>query len=162
VIERSTDRSSWVEVGKVQAAGESAATQKYQFIDQNVYDGRRANVRYYYRLNIVDRDSRGAYSNIDVVKFSNDLSVASIYVYPNPSTDGVNIELNYTEETMTPAEILVYNDLGQLVYAREIPENSAIEFIDFSKANIISGAYTVQVMDQVNGILATEKLVVQR
>ncbi|HLF63970.1 MAG TPA: T9SS type A sorting domain-containing protein [Saprospiraceae bacterium] len=162
-VERSINRLTWQEAGKVKAAGENSAILQYQFIDQNVYDGRRASVRYYYRLNIVDRDARAARSNIEVVQFSTNLAVASVYVFPNPSIDGVNIELNYPEDHIAvPAQILVYNGLGQLVYTQEVSENSTLEFIDFSKTNINSGAYSLQVMDQTNGILATEKIVVQR
>jgi hypothetical protein len=163
MVERSLDRYNWEEVGKVKAAGESGATLNYQFVDENVYDGRKPNARFYYRLNMVDRDGRAQKSNIDVVQFSNNnFSGVSVFVFPNPSTDGVNVELNYTEEMASPAEFLMYNELGQVVYKQEVPEGSTFEFIDFRKANINSGAYTLQVLDTVNGILSTEKLIVQR
>jgi hypothetical protein len=137
MVERSLDRYSWEEVGKVQAAGESAATLNYQLVDENVYDGRKPNARFYYRLNMVDRDGRAQKSNIDVVQFSNNnLSGVSVFVFPNPSTDGVNIELNYTEESASPAEFLMYNELGQMVYKQNVPDGSTFEFIDFGKANI--------------------------
>jgi hypothetical protein len=162
VIERSLDRVNWTEVGKVQASGESQAIVNYQLVDVDVYDGRKPNARFYYRLQMVDRDARSSKSNIEIVQFSSDVVVATVFVFPNPSTNGVNVELNYNEETAQPADIVLYNDLGQMVYQQEIAEGSALEYIDFTKSNITSGTYTLQVMDQTNGILTTEKLVVQR
>lgn len=162
LIERSEDRITWDIAGKMQAAGTSTSLLNYEFIDRNIYDGRKANARYYYRLNIVDGDGRSRKSNIDVVQFSSNQSAASVFVFPNPSTDGVNVELNYTADNPAPADMLIYNELGQIVYRQIVPSGSTFEFIDFTKARINAGAYTLQVIDQAKGILATEKLIVQR
>lgn len=163
VIERSADRVNWEDVGKVKAEGESASARHYQFLDKNVYNGRTANARFYYRLNMVDNDGRAGNSNIEFVLFSkDDLSGVLVYVFPNPSTEGVNIELNYADDTVTPGQMVVYNDLGQVVYSREIPDGSVLEYIDYSKTNINAGAYTIQVLDAENGIISTDKLIVQR
>ena len=88
-------------------------------------------------------------------------SVYSI-TYPNPATDGVSVEFNYGKDVVLAKEILVYNQLGQMVYQQNVPENSPVEFIDFNQTSITSGTYTIQVMDMSNGILATDKIVVQR
>jgi hypothetical protein len=163
VAERSMDRLNWTEVGKVQAkANGSTSILQYELVDQDVYDGRKPNARFYYRLQIIDHDGRLQKSNIEIVQFSSDVLVATVFVFPNPSTEGVSVELNYNEETAQPADIVLYNDLGQMVYQQEIAEGSALEYIDFTKSDITSGTYTLQVMDQTNGILTTEKLVVQR
>lgn len=162
-IERSTDRYNWQQIGKVQAAGESTSVEKYLFLDENVYDGRKPNARYYYRLNVVDNDGKAKKSGIDVVQFSNgDSDGPAVFVYPNPSTSGVHVELNMGDAVSAPAEILIYNDLGQMVLKHDIPDASELEFIDYSKTNINSGTYTLQVLDTVNGIISTEKLIVQR
>ncbi len=82
-IERSTDAKSWINLGIVQAAGNSNAKNNYNFVDSIPESGLN-----YYRLKMVDLDGTFAYSRIKSVNFP-EFSWAKLY--PNPVNDVLQI-----------------------------------------------------------------------
>ena len=161
-VERSTDARTWTSIGQVEAAGYTTQTVKYSFDDVDVYDGRRPNARFYYRLRMVDRDNAERFSHIDVVKFDKEGNGnSSIYVFPNPSVDGLNVEFDLSDEGSIPEEMTLVNALGQVVFTGIVPEGSEIEYIDYSKMNIGPGTYVLRVTDTDNVIIGQSKVIVQ-
>ncbi|MDX1407010.1 MAG: T9SS type A sorting domain-containing protein [Saprospiraceae bacterium] len=162
-IERSTDLENWEMIGNVNAAGESTEVLRYSYLDENVYDGRRPNERFYYRLRMVDQDSRYKYSQIDVVLFSQagNANGAAVFAFPNPSTKGLNVGFDITGDAVQPAEMSLINSIGQVVYHKEIPAGSELEYIDYIRANVGTGAYVLRVMDADQQIIDQIKIVVQ-
>ncbi len=77
-IERSQDGSAWTPIGTVKAAGTSNTTVDYDFTDESPAAGVN-----YYRLSMVDRDGRYAYSEVKIVRTST--LVNKVTVYPNPA-----------------------------------------------------------------------------
>lgn len=161
-IQRSFDKQTWITVGYVEAVGNSTDIERYEYFDMEVYDGIQRRAEYLYRLNIVDIDGDAALSNIEAVKFQKEIDVATVFTYPNPSTRGLTLELNLTEDTQLGSTIEMYNQLGQMVYSREIPEGSDMEYIDYGTHNINTGAYVLRVIDASNAIIDQEKIIVQR
>jgi len=164
IIERSSDTRSWEVIGSVDASGESAAELQYDYIDKNVFNGRRASARYFYRIIMVDRDGWTDLSHIEAVRFSTDgiFAETSVDIFPNPATDGINVMFNYSGDTAPAREISIFDNLGKLVYRGDVGEKSDFEYIDFSSININSGAYIVQILDTETQILDQQKIIVSR
>lgn len=82
IIEKSTDGTSYVAIGTVQAAGNSVADLDYTFTDFTPVNGVN-----YYRFKMVDIDGKYTYSEIRTVRFEHAGLVVTIY--PNPVKDGI-------------------------------------------------------------------------
>ena len=165
VIQRSNNRESWNDIGGVEAAVTSSGIKQYNFLDKNVYDGRSNREVYYYRLKMVDQDDSFRYSNIDVVSFSSFLTTQDgfkLYMYPNPATQGVNVEIAQPADSEPITHLELYDVSGKMVFNRDIAPGSEIEYIDFAALNMSSGTYILRAVDAANVAQAHEKLVVLR
>jgi hypothetical protein len=81
VIQRSTNGSTFDDVGTVAAATEdSTTTQSYSYTDQDNYDG-----TLYYRLMMVDRDGKFTYSNVLSISLQ---KAKTVRIYPTVVESG--------------------------------------------------------------------------
>lgn len=159
IIQRSTDKYNWNSVGSVNAAGFSSSPLNYQFVDPGVYNGRDARLVVYYRLKIVDEDTRFQYSNIETVTFSNGtLAATSFVMYPNPATEGIYIEWDQSS-TGQPTSIEMFDASGKMVTIQRVAENSNKEYINFADNGVTSGMYSVRLL-QNNTILDVRQIIV--
>jgi len=108
VVQRSLDGVRWDSIGVVAAAGNSAVTQDYRFVDGAPVAGYDD-----YRLAMVDRD--GA-RQLSVVKRVFIGGAGPARVYPNPAGDVVNVELPGVEGNKVAR---LYDATGTLVYGQE-------------------------------------------
>jgi len=79
-VQRSADGTTWVTLGAVAAAGTSATTRSYGYLDGAALAGTG-----YYRLRQVDQDGTTAYSAVVPVTLGGSGGLA---LYPNPAHDG--------------------------------------------------------------------------
>ena len=156
-IQRSEVDDRWDYVGAVEAKGNSVSQMSYEYTDRDVYDGSRDRTEFKYRLKIVDRDDSYEYSNIDVVRFN---AEGEISIYPNPASNGLHLEFPVLPADQ-PSHIVMYDELGRLVFNTKIDSETAYEYIDFSKHNILSGVYVVKI-ESSDAIIMQDKVIVQR
>jgi hypothetical protein len=79
-IEKSSDGVDWIEINRVEAAGNSSSIIQYSMIDSASDDN-----TVYYRLNQVDNDGKNKlYDAQSIVCLENE----TVRIYPNPTTDG--------------------------------------------------------------------------
>lgn len=69
----------------------------------------------------------------------------SVNIYPNPSENTVNINLEGIEMT-SPVEIRIYDMLGNIVYSEMCNKNK----ITINSSNLLSGLYTVSIRHNTN------------
>ncbi|NCC88132.1 MAG: T9SS type A sorting domain-containing protein, partial [Clostridia bacterium] len=121
VIEKSNGKEEFYEIARVQGAGNSNQALEYLFIDENLYSGDN-----YYRLTQVDYDGKHTIFNVITINCDkSEEGEASIYAYPNPFTDELNVVIENLKETEFVLEI--YDDLGRLVFTQEF-ENTGSSF----------------------------------
>ncbi|HXD78431.1 MAG TPA: T9SS type A sorting domain-containing protein [Puia sp.] len=137
----------WNDLGSVQAAGTSASPINYSFRDGHPADGTNE-----YRLVMVDRDGRTAYSGVRAVRFG---TAATVNVYPNPATDNVNITLG--GEANFNANIRLVNLAGQVMLERNVT-NAGGSTVALSVSSLPAGNYLIVITGsdgskQVNKIL---------
>ena len=153
-VERSFNRSTFEQVGRVIAAGNSVVTKKYELVDAQI--GRVAkNQTIYYRLKMVDLDGKFDYSPIVSVQF-NDRITTSIHAYPNPFIN--NVSLAITAETDAIAHVLVVDLMGRTVaqFTNPVVAGDNLVQVD-ALAKLANGVYFVKV--NVDGKEALTKLI---
>lgn len=102
VIEKSENGLNWYPIQKVDGAGNSSTQ-----IDYHSWDDKPLIGTNYYRLKQVDFDQHFSYSNIEVVYFDSEVTLA----YPNPASH----ELTVFRKGSTSYDITVYNSIGQQI-----------------------------------------------
>ncbi|SDG95415.1 Por secretion system C-terminal sorting domain-containing protein [Dyadobacter soli] len=78
-IERSTDAKEFIQLGRVQAKGNSAATQQYGFLDTKPFAGNN-----YYRLKMVDADGKFEFSRM--ISIDNGANSVAFELLGNPAS----------------------------------------------------------------------------
>ena len=121
ILEKSNGNEDFYEVARIKGAGSSNRVIDYLYTDNNLYSGDN-----YYRLTQVDFDGKQTVYNVITLNCdrSNDAD-ATMYAYPNPFTD----ELNVVIENLTEPEFVleIYDDLGRLVFTQKY-ENNSLQF----------------------------------
>ncbi len=102
VVQRSTDGSSFVNLGEVKSGGNGNHT--YTFSDRNPANGRN-----YYRLYQVDKDGKLSYSKIVIVDFDNRFVIT---LAPNPAKDYAYLQAG----SNIIKHVQLTNSLGQVLW----------------------------------------------
>jgi hypothetical protein len=102
-IEKSTDGFNFYTIGTLPAKN-TTAVQQYSFIDNHAI-----NKNQFYRLKIKGETGKVEYSNIQ--QLQND-KATEILVFPNPTTDVLQLQLN---NAFTKMNVQVINSAGQMV-----------------------------------------------
>jgi hypothetical protein len=129
VIERSRDSENFIEIKKINGAGNSSTNINYKLIDENPLNGIS-----YYRLKQVDYDGKFSYSQIIDVNFSD--PEKEIRVEPNPATASTTIY--FPEELNGETRFELFDSQGKNVFKK------------MEKEKISS--YTLEIGDLENGI----------
>ena len=115
VIERSTDGVLFEATGSVPATGSGRGIYSFTNIISTIVP------TYYYRLKMVDRDSKYQYSNI--VRINNNFAAGKLSVFPNPANELITIISNKQQEAF------ITNTSGQRI----------------KKINLIDGSQTLNI-----------------
>ena len=99
---------------------------------------------------MVDLDGKFSYSPVESVIFGNNTrgvvdNSADFFVYPNPASEGIHVEWD-ADQLKQPTSLEFYDLDGKLVYTEKIEEQTSQKYVDFTKTNIQSGLFLMQVM----------------
>jgi hypothetical protein len=113
-IQHATNPNNFTTIAKVKGNGTTNAVNAYSFKHINPVIGTN-----YYKLVQYDYDGKFTEKGIKSVNFSlNSTNNAALMVYPNPSTDIINISLSEFEGNQT--SLMVTDMLGRVVYQEQI------------------------------------------
>jgi hypothetical protein len=136
-IETSSNLLDFVEIGRVEGAGNSKTIQNYEFQNYDIQPSTQ-----YYRLKQVDFDGSFEYSEIySLTRNSGDLHFE---VYPNPFTDRFILDwknLHHDSEI----KLQLINELGQLVYHDNFQLNSVNGLQEIIPGQLVSGVYILKI-----------------
>ncbi len=109
-IERSGNGVDFVEISRLDGAGNSTSAITYKAVDNNPLAGRS-----YYRLKQTDFDGKFSYSPVENVFFNGGQKI-SLTVYPNPNRDRV---INYRIDGLAgmKGQLTVQDMFGRIVYS---------------------------------------------
>jgi hypothetical protein len=104
-IERSTDGISFKPVGKINAQGNSTIRRDYKFAD-NVSNSTARKNDLYYRLKLVDKDGKTAFSKVLVVRVYKTKSLQSVSVTPNPTVNDIKVKVQLNENSYIVIKVM--------------------------------------------------------
>jgi hypothetical protein len=136
-VERSSQGYVFIELNRVQAAGNNSGLKKYEYRDPAPVQGNN-----YYRLKMTDNDGRFKYSAI--IRIVRDKEINIIELYPNPASQYVTVTI--------PAEyyngyLQLYNSEGQIIFRKYILRQEVIS-LDLNK--YLPGMYYINVVNRNN------------
>ncbi|HXB91933.1 MAG TPA: T9SS type A sorting domain-containing protein [Puia sp.] len=150
-IERSTDGGQqWNPIGTVAAHGNSSVAIDYSFVDANPAAGNSE-----YRLQLVDRDGRYAYSEVRAVRSG---MVSAVNIYPNPANDYVNVVLG--REINNNVSVRLLNQSGQLLVERKV-SNTGGSVVTLPVSGYPQGNYLILVVGE-DGAQQVNKLFISK
>ena len=121
ILEKSNGRDGFFEVARIDGAGNSNEPIQYEFYDEFLFEGDN-----YFRLIQVDFD--GLFEIFDIISLNCiklEEGETTLYAYPNPFNDELNVVIENLEDDDFVLEI--FDDLGRLVYSQKY-ENNATNF----------------------------------
>ncbi|NIJ53804.1 Ig-like domain-containing protein [Dyadobacter arcticus] len=143
-IQHSTDGKQWIQIGQVNAAGESKTLQRYTYTHSNPTAGENL-----YKMKMVDADGTFAFSKIVSVRMN---GVDALNVFPNPAMDVVSVTSNVP---IVSYQLLATN--GEV-----IREKTQVKTIRLELGNLAApaGIYVLK-MTLENGQVEHRKLVIR-
>jgi hypothetical protein len=150
-VTRSIDGKKFTTIGSVNAIGNSNEINAYNFSDVNVSNIGASTI--YYQLRMVDENGDYRFSNIAHVKFNNAISTVS--VYPNPTSDYLNISLN---ETVVVESAISIMDANGKAVALKTPSNSNESSIQLDIRQLEIGIYFINILSN-DGSLTSAKFI---
>jgi hypothetical protein len=139
MVEKQTGASSFREIGRVEAAGNSSGLRRYQFLDPNA--DQRIQL---YRIKLVDQDGR-QYSSPSIVLRQSSTNGAWL-PYPNPAKNHLTVKHSYSITGM----IRVYNSSGYLMLQQRASTSQNASLLHIGK--LPPGIYQLQYQTSVGPI----------
>ncbi|HEY4289498.1 MAG TPA: T9SS type A sorting domain-containing protein, partial [Puia sp.] len=150
-IELSTDAGAhWSVIGVVAAHGNSSTVLNYSFQDSKPSAGTSE-----YRLQMVDKDAKYAYSEVKTIR--NGL-ITAVSVYPNPARDYVNVTLGGSNTQS--AVIRLLSQSGQLLVEKNV-SNAGGTTIPLAVSLYPTGNYLIVVVGA-DGSKQVSKLLISK
>ncbi len=130
-VEKSTDTEIWVEIEKVDGAGNSFSLLNYISEDKTPVFGNN-----YYRLKQVDFNGEYRYSEIKNINIT---ATAEIQIFPIPANNSIFLIGN----DMDTKSVHLINSVGQEINYSILASFS--DFIEIDVENLIDGVYFIQI-----------------
>lgn len=154
VVERRTPTGTFEAIATVPAAGNSQAPLSYFSNDLGVLP----NIDYYYRIKTIYLDGEVQYTPVVNARLSKEGPISNVHVFPNPLSTG-NATLEVTALADEPADIVVYNALGQLLLNRSIQLQEGLNTFSLPAEDWPAGLYYIHLK---NSHAATVKELIKR
>ncbi len=153
-IERSFDGQNFKQIALVFAAGNSVSKINYSYPDDLT---NTTSAVIYYRLKMVDNDGKYSYSDVRLIRITNQNDQAlTINTFPNPVSSELRITIPATWQSK---KVLyeVFNSNGQIMIRNEIASSSQTETINVNR--LAPGFYIVKA--SCNSEVAQQKIIRQ-
>jgi hypothetical protein len=153
-IQISTDAKSFIEIARVNAAGNSSVLKQYNYTDNNI----SSNQILYYKIITVDKD--GSKTSSAIIAFKNNLNTSGLVTLlsPNPVKNPCDLNVQFNIDQTEKIFIQIYNASGiviKQVYINVMPGlNNQLHL-----NNLLPGVYTIKF--QLHNTTDTKTLVVQ-
>jgi hypothetical protein len=149
LVERSSNGTQFTTIARVEAAGNSNATNTYKFTDEAPVSGVT-----YYRITQVDFDGKYSGTDIKAIRIQCNGSAVALKAYPNPARSQVNIQSG-----KAIAQVNVVAASGQTVM-KYVPSQNQGGTFSLNIQHIQNGIYLLQVVNK-DGTIDVIKLLKQ-
>lgn len=144
LVQRSQDGTTFEDIGKLQAAGNSVKQSNYNFTDKMPQG------YFYYRLKQVDTDGTISFSDAIYVAHKDDLAIK---IFPTLVSDKLTIQYNPNEVKELHVEI--FNSKGEKVLATQLYSGNQ----ELDLQNLAAGSYTLMLSDLATGTVIPRKII---
>ena len=148
-VQRSANGSSFTDIGRVEAQGNSSTRHEYTMLDNSPLAGLN-----YYRLRQVDVDGTASFSPVRTVRFKGEIAAPMLLAYPNPASSK-GFRLLVANSSLTGGTVQVYDNVGRLVLTQAAAAGSAETTIEPARP-LASGMYFVTWQSPDGGKLTTK------
>jgi hypothetical protein len=138
-VQRSTNATNFVAIGKVEAVVNANINNSYSYIDTLAVSHSEI---VYYRLRMVDRDGKFGYSPVRYISFADDQNKL-VQVSPNPVTNMAIIRFGPVTEGSY--EVTIFNAEGKRMMLRHIDVTKNSIFYFPRSADMSGGIYFIKV-----------------
>lgn len=151
-VERGTDGVHFTHISNMNVNANGSPS-NYTKNDMGV----QPNIRYYYRLKMVDTDGTFQYSKKIVNAMLSGGETTLGAVYPNPTNGEINI--NIYSIGNNDFTFNIYNAIGQVVWNKTVSATSGVNVFGFDLSHLAYGTYELVVKDTEGGLKGAVKLV---
>jgi hypothetical protein len=153
-VQRSSDGTNFLPIGRVQAAGFSNNRIDYGFVDDDPLPGLS-----YYRLRQVDTDGTWAFSRAVPVRFQSNVNSTGLDLYPNPANESVTLGFDLSNESGVVWRIM--DTSGRLVITGNTAGEKGRNRLNVPLTALDPGAYIMDLRDGAGHSLGTARFVKQ-
>lgn len=142
IIEKSLDGRTYTAIGEKPAAGNSSQLLTYDFTDNNPVIGNN-----YYRLKVIDIDSKFNYSNVVNIPISEAVTNNFTRVYPNPTSGKLNVDIQST--SIYDTKVIVYDVVGNNIFEQNTYLVKGLNTLQFDFPTLAKGTYILSFTDSI-------------
>jgi len=155
-LQRSTDAIKFLEIAKINAAGNSSSLKSYSYTDNNT--GTENNYLYY-MIETVDKDGRKQFS--DIRNFKNNAAAIKLItaLHPNPASNPVTINFQCNANKAGNMLLQLYDAGGNIIRQKAIDVSAGLNNTFFQAGNLAAGMYIIKF--ELEGIKETRTILVQ-
>jgi Bacterial Ig domain/Secretion system C-terminal sorting domain len=135
------DDTAFVEIAKVAAVGTTSGYTQYTYLDEKVTEG-----NYLYQIVFVGTNGKESTTEVESVRINCD-NEPSIYVYPNPATD--NIYINITNGRQTMYTVRIIDMLGQIAYVDHVKVDNKNQIIKVPSQQLANANYILELSNDI-------------
>ncbi len=139
-VRRSLNGSTFTEIAKVPAAGNSNTEKLYSFTDPDV---NAAKYYYYYNLEIIDKDGRREFSETKLFKGEGKITKLVLSLSPNPIGRSEHLMMTFNSEKEGKMEVNVINAQGQTVLKTHMQAYQGVNNGHVHLGDLVPGSYTL-------------------
>ncbi len=152
-LERSVDGIHYEKIALVFA--KNAQRSAYAYIDQHPFKGIN-----YYRLRVIDKDTRFTYSAVATIKFDDKIS-AHIVVAPNPVQNDINVRMTGLDKGTYRIEMV--NATGQRFITKNVNVSQHLQIETIPRlGSIPDGIYLLNIYNSLNERVKTINIFLTR
>ena len=152
-VRRSLNGTTYTEIARVPAAGNSSSEKKYSFTDARISSGRY----YYYSIATVDKDKREQFSETKLFKGDGAINKLLLSLSPNPINAGGHLMMSFNAEKEGKMQVNVINAQGQVMIRNQMQAYQGVNNGHLHIGNFAPGVYTLSCV--LNGVKETHKIV---
>lgn len=152
-VRRSLNGSSYTEIAKIFAAGNSNNEKSYSYTDKNIDDGKY----YYYNLAIVDKDGRKEFSETKLFKGDGKITKLVLSLSPNPITRPGHLMMTFNAVKEGKMEVDIINAQGQTVMNTQMQATRGVNNGHMHLGDLPPGTYTLICL--LNGIKESHQII---
>lgn len=152
-VTRSANGSSFTEIAKIPAAGNSSSEKFYSFTDTKLNPSQKY---YYYQIAIVDKDGKRNFTDTKIFRNNKAISKIILSMSPNPISRPGHLMMSFNAEKEGKMDVKVVNNEGKTLINTTMQAYVGVNNGHIHLGDLPTGTYTI--ICTINGIKESKSL----